>query len=443
MPSLNTGNAILSNAIAVDSSYNVGIGGAASGTNKLQVTGIASANSFIPTSSTIPSNGMYLSAANTLNFATNTTNRLTIGSTGVATFSSNIFAGGSILTSPSGADTIIGAYGGQDCSLILQDAVQAWELYVNDDFYINRGSTTALSISRTTGAATFSSTINCGDITTNGNNKGLYFNGTRNAILGNASTEEVVIATANATRMTITSGGNVGIGTSSPESVSNFNTLQVDGTSGAMLRTGTSAYGGYVATIASADVMVISNVRNPINGTFSNTGKAASVISLYGESGNGYMTFNTSNVNNTAPTTRMTITNGGNVSINNLLYADRISLSNFVTLYGTKVVKGDAVTSLTINLASIFPEMSNNITSGGNTVGVFGRFTIFRSGACETGIFSICRNSGGSWSSGAYATQAATGAFSLGSVAGSGSTSILLSFNTTVYVMVEITTMIE
>jgi hypothetical protein len=39
MPSLNTGNAILSNAIAVDSSYNVGIGGAASGSYKLQVTG--------------------------------------------------------------------------------------------------------------------------------------------------------------------------------------------------------------------------------------------------------------------------------------------------------------------------------------------------------------------------------------------------------------------
>ncbi len=116
-------------------------------------------------------------------------------------------------------------------------------------------------------------------------------------------------------RMRITNGGNVGIGTSSPESVSNFNTLQVDGTSGAMLRTGTSAYGGYVATIATADVMVISNVRNPINGTFSNTGKAASVISLYSESGNGYLTFSTSATNNTGPTERMRITSGGEVIV--------------------------------------------------------------------------------------------------------------------------------
>jgi hypothetical protein len=62
------------------------------------------------------------------------------------------------------------------------------------------------------GAATFSGAITSGDITTNGNNKGLYFNGTRNAILGNASTEEVSIATANVTRLTISSGGDVTIG---------------------------------------------------------------------------------------------------------------------------------------------------------------------------------------------------------------------------------------
>jgi hypothetical protein len=56
MPSLNTENAILSNAIKVDSSYNVGIGGAASGGFKLNVTGTsnftgaltASAGSLIP-----------------------------------------------------------------------------------------------------------------------------------------------------------------------------------------------------------------------------------------------------------------------------------------------------------------------------------------------------------------------------------------------------------
>ena len=40
------------------------------------------ATSLIPSGATVPTNGMYLSAANTLNFATNTTNRLTIDASG-------------------------------------------------------------------------------------------------------------------------------------------------------------------------------------------------------------------------------------------------------------------------------------------------------------------------------------------------------------------------
>jgi cytoskeletal protein CcmA (bactofilin family) len=48
-------------------------------------TGILTASSFIPTSSTVPVNGMYLSAANTLNLATNTTNRMSISDTGLVT----------------------------------------------------------------------------------------------------------------------------------------------------------------------------------------------------------------------------------------------------------------------------------------------------------------------------------------------------------------------
>ena len=66
------------------------------GTQTLQIasTGAATfsssvtATAFIPSGATVPTNGMYLSAANTLDFATNTTNRLSIASTGAATFSS-------------------------------------------------------------------------------------------------------------------------------------------------------------------------------------------------------------------------------------------------------------------------------------------------------------------------------------------------------------------
>ena len=115
--------------------------------------------------------------------------------------------------------------------------------------------------------------------------------------------------------MTITSGGNVGIGTSSPEALANNTTLQIDGTNHSFVRTGTSNYGGYFFTIPTADAMGLSSVRNPVTGTFSNTGKAGSAIVLFGTSGDGYMTFSTSNANNTAPTERMRIGSNGNIGV--------------------------------------------------------------------------------------------------------------------------------
>ena len=51
------------------------------GTN-LALTGSATATRFVPSGSTVATNGMYLSAANTLNFSTNSTSRLALTSTG-------------------------------------------------------------------------------------------------------------------------------------------------------------------------------------------------------------------------------------------------------------------------------------------------------------------------------------------------------------------------
>ena len=67
--------------------FTVDINGLVTLTNALSGTSAtfsstATATAFIPSGATVPTNGMYLSAANTLNFATNTTNRLTITSAG-------------------------------------------------------------------------------------------------------------------------------------------------------------------------------------------------------------------------------------------------------------------------------------------------------------------------------------------------------------------------
>ena len=55
--------------------------GALNGTSAV-FSSTATATAFIPSGATIPTNGMYLSAANTLNFATNTTNRVVIDASG-------------------------------------------------------------------------------------------------------------------------------------------------------------------------------------------------------------------------------------------------------------------------------------------------------------------------------------------------------------------------
>jgi hypothetical protein len=74
----------------------VALGGATIGTDALAGTGTftfsgaGTAAAFIPSGSTVPTNGMYLSAANTLNIATNSTLRVTISSTGAITFSNNL-----------------------------------------------------------------------------------------------------------------------------------------------------------------------------------------------------------------------------------------------------------------------------------------------------------------------------------------------------------------
>jgi hypothetical protein len=63
----------------------------------------------------------------------------------------DVLVGNTSFTSPNGADRFIGVYGGQDCSLILQDSVQTWEIYVNDDLNINAGTLNAIQFNRGSG----------------------------------------------------------------------------------------------------------------------------------------------------------------------------------------------------------------------------------------------------------------------------------------------------
>jgi hypothetical protein len=72
-----TGNQTINGTLAVTGTTTL--------TGGVTQTGSSTAASFIPSGATVPTNGMYLSTANTLNFATNSTNQVSISSTGIVT----------------------------------------------------------------------------------------------------------------------------------------------------------------------------------------------------------------------------------------------------------------------------------------------------------------------------------------------------------------------
>jgi hypothetical protein len=161
----------------------------------ISATGSFNGSSFVPTSSTIPTNGMYLSAANTLDFATNTTNRLTINSSG------NVGIGTSTANS---------------------------RLEVKES-----GTTNSIRLGAPTNAPTFN-LISLNGSVTEGQYIGFVAGGGSNTDLfyqsGNAGSH--IFRTGNGTayteRMRITSGGNVGIGVT-PASVGGIVELAVGG----------------------------------------------------------------------------------------------------------------------------------------------------------------------------------------------------------------------
>jgi hypothetical protein len=208
--------------------------GALNGTSSL-MSSTSTATAFIPTGSTVPTNGMYLSAANTLSFATNSTRAITISD---------------------GQKVGIGA-----------DPISAYRLYVNGDIYASgtvygnmasfTDSGTFLgSISAT--SATFSSSVTAkelylstsnglvGDINSTAANGG-YMTwqtsgtiiadiGTAQQIFGDGGTNmfginargarNLAFGTNNTERLRITSGGNVLIGNTTTDAGASYK-LQV------------------------------------------------------------------------------------------------------------------------------------------------------------------------------------------------------------------------
>lgn len=108
------GSTTVGDAIFIAASASAALTAMAGGTltGAVTVTTTVTGGSFIPTSSTVPTNGMYLSAANTVNFATATTSRVSISSAGLLTASFGLtVTGGAITLSPASFNVVLSPTG--------------------------------------------------------------------------------------------------------------------------------------------------------------------------------------------------------------------------------------------------------------------------------------------------------------------------------------------
>lgn len=135
--------------------------------------------------------------------------------------------------------------------------------------------------------------------------------------------------------------------------------------------------------------------------------------------------------------------NGGTVLFNINPDTGRNNAVGGITYaYGTHAIRTlayDAASSVTINLATTFPEVA---LVSGNTWAVFARCNLFSStGGVQVREFVIGRNTAGTWSTANYGPNSST-VDSLQSVTGSGS-SITINMNSGTYLQIELTVMVR
>ena len=249
------------------------------GSQAIVTTGTNTAASFIPTSATIPSNGIYLPGANQLAVATNGTGQLfisSLGNIGIGTASPSAWSyGGNI--------TILGA--GRYIASTADDIRFASNVYSSDvDRYVANGFATRYRMSDGTHQWTTAVTGVAG-----------------NAITYNES-------------MRITAGGLVGIGDSAPESL-----LHLKG-SNAILKIESSVNTGYsgVEFDRAAD-----DTHFAIYAYDSSHASQANNVQFY-----GYQNGNIQFITNSNATPRLTITSAGLVGIGDTLPGVRLSVLN-------------------------------------------------------------------------------------------------------------------
>ena len=358
--------------------------GAAALNSTLAVTSNANAASFIPTSGAVPTNGFYLPAANSVAFATDTSERIRIGPSGeIGLAGTNYGTSGQVLTSGgSGAvptwTTIAASVdkinegntsaevidtGSDGRFVVTTEGSEAMRIDSSGGLLV--GTTTAgfaaygdaLTIERTThcgmtlrGGTTSDTEIFFADGTTGA---ARYAGGIRYAHNG-----DYMLFTVNAAeRMRIASSGNVGIGTSSPAM-----RLDVKGT--------VSAGGG-----SDEDLQQWNIGSDNVKAEIKYVDASASRGMLFGTSTDHVLAFQTNN------TERLQIDSTGNVGIGTSAPASKLAVLGDLSFGDSdKIKSGSSAGSLTLQGGFTYP--GGNILLGGGSGTADIRFGT--SGASET-----------------------------------------------------------
>jgi hypothetical protein len=133
-------------------------------------------------------------------------------------------------------------------------------------------------------------------------------------------------------------GGNVGIGTTSPDSRLHLGT----NVNQSIKVNSANANAAYLGIFNDAAALTVN--RDPATGNIQDATKATSAVYVRGEASNGYITFETTATNNVNSTERMRITAGGNVGI-----GTTAAVLNGVVTIAQRTASGDGSNTLAFN----------------------------------------------------------------------------------------------
>ncbi len=184
--------------------------------------------------------------------------------------------------------------------------------------------------------------------------------GTGEFILNAVETAPIAFYTTNTERMRLTSGGNLGIATTTPTNI-----LHIGGATNKSLRVDSTANAGYFGAWTDGAFMSVN--RDDATGNFTNASKAAASIWAQSDTSESYIQFKTTTTNNANPNERMRITGAGNVGIGTTTPTAKLSITGSTNgIHLGEWTTSSAYNALYLNNSPTVGNSYNLLSDGGS-----------------------------------------------------------------------------